>query len=846
MKSYLSLIFRYIKRDNKAYFFSFISIIIASFLLTITWGTYKIKTNTHREKVNNELGNYTGYFNNISFEQSNILKNHNNIKEVGLAKNKGYVKTDILNNREDNVYLNIMALDNKSFENIFNINITEGRLPQNSSEVLINYNINYLLKNSFSIGDEIELEVKGDVNAEGKKKKYTVVGVIDDLTPQAKEFKAIYNQSSFEAGEFLITYLDEDEMHDGTYRAYVKIDDKNLIPQICSNTKLYVYSNEKLNELEDYFTKKGFIYKSKSLIGIDNNIYFVGNTQMIMYTVIIVAFIISISAFGISFQCKASDMDELIVIGAYRKQIRAIILLETIMISAVATIGATIISCLILCKIGTLKYLKDYIIIALNSSIIIIVVNILAVFKVIKVYGEEEEPSKLGANDIDLNNFKLKKSRNIVLLLAKRYSKYYDKKNKYINYSITIMFVVIMILFNQFSMFKNNVNGITKNTWQAEYSRTINSIGDSEVEEIKSINGVKEVYGESEELDIIAPINKDKYIKVDLENKLDINIPEEIATGVKPIKVKVKIIGENELDVYKERLNTGTLDKESFKKGGLILDISSITDTDYSKIQKENTIDIYGNEAFKIGEDIKLPIKNLNINKKNDTTDQIGNYIYAMENGTTNFIELPVMALINNTVTVQQRTPSVGNLTVLMSKDYAKTIFLQEMGYGKLYINFTTDNSLEAEEKLKSYSKLKGDSFYSYKNYIEKKNILVNEELKFYLGINIMLLTIVILNIINTVRVNVLTRKNDIYLLQAIGMSKNQVKKTLILENIWLILKACIIGSLISLGLTAISQFTIAVRGTNLLHLWITSLLLTIAFVFINSFIGAYIAIRKI
>lgn len=112
-------------------------------------------------------GNWEAKFSNITYEQAQEIAKDDNVKEIcishkigmteGLSKN-GVIKFDI------------RAYDENSLKNA-NIHITEGRLPENSNEVIVSLtaSINTNLIEKIYLGSEVEVSVNGEV------KKYIVV-----------------------------------------------------------------------------------------------------------------------------------------------------------------------------------------------------------------------------------------------------------------------------------------------------------------------------------------------------------------------------------------------------------------------------------------------------------------------------------------------------------------------------------------------------------------------------------------------------------------------------------------------------------------------------------------------
>ncbi|MCI8276677.1 MAG: FtsX-like permease family protein, partial [Clostridia bacterium] len=101
------------------------------------------------------------------------------------------------------------------------------------------------------------------------------------------------------------------------------------------------------------------------------------------------------------------------------------------------------------------------------------------------------------------------------------------------------------------------------------------------------------------------------------------------------------------------------------------------------------------------------------------------------------------------------------------------------------------------------------------------------------------------INLINTVITSVLSRKREMAVLQSIGMSRKQINKMLIFENIYLALPNCLISIILgpALSLVVIEIFKNFGMKYMFFHLPVSAIL---CYLFISIFIPSIVSICSI
>ena len=107
-------------------------------------------------------------YNDITYQEACTIEKHSNVKEISVMRDLGNFNAST-GKREYFQLAHIIGYDQNAMKNLAENNLVEGRLPQNTEEVLIEYG-----NTMEEIGDVITQTLEN-----GETKEYTVVGIID-------------------------------------------------------------------------------------------------------------------------------------------------------------------------------------------------------------------------------------------------------------------------------------------------------------------------------------------------------------------------------------------------------------------------------------------------------------------------------------------------------------------------------------------------------------------------------------------------------------------------------------------------------------------------------------------
>lgn len=277
-----------------------------------------------------ETGDYFLRYDYATDENKDKVLAHSGIRNAGDLQILGF--TTFEREREDG-YINrevtIIAAGDDDFFNMVTVNLEEGRLPQNSSEIVITRNVYYYLKNSgisSELGDSVTLNavaqcpknIEIEIPSEGAdfERTYTIVGIGDYFTRLGDDTLTCSH---------LFTYADENTESAIWHRVYVKTWLPFAAESMAKNAPQGVIAEVN--------------YDLTSLYGVTQ--YSNLSTVILAAGVILIAIIMvgSVSliynAFSISVSERTKQFGLLSSIGATKKQIRRSVRFEALVLSAI-------------------------------------------------------------------------------------------------------------------------------------------------------------------------------------------------------------------------------------------------------------------------------------------------------------------------------------------------------------------------------------------------------------------------------------------------------------------------------------------------------------------------------
>lgn len=355
MNSYRGLVFKYLKKEKKSTISIFISLIFAITLMTtMVFISQNFLVNSYEKiKINN--GEYDVLLKNINSEKYEKIKGSNSITDYALTRTDGVLVTDEMYKANTLYgrlnYIEVYALEKKSFDEYFNIKVISGRLPEKENEVVLQKSVLDALGKNYSIGDLIEgdlrenrkaseydLNMQYDENAEkidiateafiaakgealkSKKVNYKVVGIVDT------------GRQNPVLNDKIITFLNDipADNSNNSYKVLTRLKNKSGDKAIAEELGLkYI---EKMPIMDSFGYEASDIgypgYDSKNYVDIISN----AKARNIVLVSIVFCFIALYNTFNSSTQKRIKYYGILRAVGANMKQIGFLVYMETLIL----------------------------------------------------------------------------------------------------------------------------------------------------------------------------------------------------------------------------------------------------------------------------------------------------------------------------------------------------------------------------------------------------------------------------------------------------------------------------------------------------------------------------------
>lgn len=784
-----------LKLNKKRTIVTIIGIILSTALICAVAGMITSVQKTLINYAKSHSGNYHVCFKNIPNDELKYIKENKNVQNYFLSKNVGYGKLEKVEN-EYKPYIFVMEYDKKGLEQ-GGVTLLEGRMPENSNEIVIPEHLIKSGKINYTIGEKITLNLGKRQTKDGleltqedalltdeseetesssksksetedleeivdtKEHTYTIVGIIE-----RSNYKGIEGFSA--PGYTAISYMDNEN----------DINTAN-ISVLYSNLKDFQKKTEDIKSvIEKNIGSSVTVSYNSSLIDYEGGVS--DTTMASLYSVGAVVIVIIIlssvfvirNSFSISVSEKTKQYGMLSSIGATKKQIKKSVLYEGFYIGIIGIpLG-------ILCGMLTVVILLQVVNVLLGDSLnekCVFSIPILAIIasiiiSAITIYLScilpARRASKIspieairGNDDIKIKAKKVKTSKitkklfGIGGVIASKNLKRNKKK-----YRTTVISLVVSIsIFISLSSFLD-YGGKIVNVYYKDLGYDI-SVYDGTVEnynEITKLDNVEE-YSYSYMTEGSVDINKygsefgKKRIAKDGEETNSITI----------------ILINN--DYFKKFIEHLGIQSTNYK------DIAILEDDAYEYIDEKTVFENY--YSLKTGDSIEITLTNgekrtVKISKKTDERPMGYKNVYS--NGGYLFV----------------------SEDFIQDKSDKKSFHV-----GGLLIKSQNPDELENEiNNLK-----KTNNLYS-KLYINNISKYVEENQKIILLISIFLygfiavITLIgVTNIFNTITTNMILRSKEFANLKSVGMTTKEFNRMIRLESILYGLKSLLIG--IPLGL---------------------------------------------
>ena len=783
-----------LKLNKKRTIVTIIGIILSTALICAVAGMITSVQKTLINYAKSHSGNYHVCFKNIPNDELKYIKENKNVQNYFLSKNVGYGKLEKVEN-EYKPYIFVMEYDKKGLEQ-GGVTLLEGRMPENSNEIVIPEHLIKSGRINYTIGEKITLNLGKRQTKDGleltqedalltdeseetesssksksetedleeivdtKEHTYTIVGIIE-----RSNYKGIEGFSA--PGYTAISYMDNEN----------DINTAN-ISVLYSNLKDFQKKTEDIKSvIEKNIGSSVTVSYNSSLIDYEGGVS--DTTMASLYSVGAVVIVIIIlssvfvirNSFSISVSEKTKQYGMLSSIGATKKQIKKSVLYEGFYIGIIGIpLG---ILCGMLAVVILLQVVNALLGDSLNEkcvfSIPILAIIASIVISAITIYLScilpARRASKIspieairGNDDIKIKAKRVKTSKitkklfGIGGVIASKNLKRNKKK-----YRTTVISLVVSIsIFISLSSFLD-YGGKIVNVYYKDLGY-----------DISVYDGTVENYNEITKLDNVEEYSYSYMTEGSVDiNKYGSEFGKRIAEDSEETNSITIVLINN--DYFKKFIEHLGIQSTNYK------DIAILEDDTYEYIDEKTVFENY--YSLKTGDSIDITLTNgekrtVKISKKTDERPMGYKNVYS--NGGYLFVSEDF---------IQDKTDE------------------KNFHVGSLVIKSQNPDELENEiNNLK-----KTNNLYS-KLYINNISKYVEENQKIILLISIFLygfiavITLIgVTNIFNTITTNMILRSKEFANLKSVGMTTKEFNRMIRLESILYGLKSLLIG--IPLGL---------------------------------------------
>lgn len=776
MEKYSSLTGKYLLKHKGRTILTLFGIIVAVAMFSAIFTFYYSGKESQIESTKERSGNFEVLFSKLSTDKLTLLKNNAEIKNGGAEKKLGSYVIENVDLTDSIKSMQIKAYDEGMFNNIFKLKLSEGRLPQNSSEIIVDKKFYNVLKDK---NNSSRLNGKLAFGNNAENKDYKIVGAFE----------------SSEISSYGITFLDGALQKEGSFTYYANLKEKKdkigYAKKIASDSGVSFDVNSELLYLYGQGPDK---QKNDGVL----KIFIIVTVFVVICTVVVIY-----NAFNISVMERVKHYGILRSIGATKKQIRNLVFKEAFIMSIIAIpIG-------ILCG-----YLGLYITINLMmngntfSDLHVVlkpqVVIIGAALGIITIFLSAFFPARTASkvSPIDairgttvIKGEKVKRRRSFLSRLIFNFEGEVAYKNIkrsrkrfYITCISLTISLIMFIFFSNFADFTLKSNKILTGSLNVEAVFTAkdgNLLGDKFVERLKSVDGIKNIY-KTNQYTVSLPIDKNKMEGKFLNSFKNSNKLKEYKNNFLIDKGSVFSFDENAFNIAK-KVNKLKLDYPDFKDNKVIV-VNKVRGKDNKKI-------FWGAfTSYKPGDKITIPVMSKEyINNSNSKSLQ-----GIMDSGKE--ITLEVADVIEDDPI--EGTPLIDGYGIIVSNEtFSKLTGINE--YNNILLDYSSnqyrDKLFEKLNVIADENKAMFTDVYSAQKEMDSS---IKQLFVLVYGFVALIVVISTVNIINTVTINLLVKKREYAIFKAIGMTKGQFKKLVLLEGVLFGVFASLVGLPLSYLLT--------------------------------------------
>lgn len=782
------LTFRHLKSNVKRTVVTLIGIIISVAMVASVFTSAISFMNFMAETSIAYGGNWHTSYESVSLENVAPLKEDKNIEEYGYGANIAQVNVRP-DTQSSKSYTVLEAMDENMMD-IYGIKLAEGRMPQNTREIVVRRD--FLEDNDlkWKVGDKVTIPTIGyaeNATDDYVDTQYTVCGITDTENSATNYNKVICGV--------------DDTLPDGTVHILVRYHnlDRHVWDNIKATTKL-IGANEPATNY-DLFVCAG-VSNDEGL-----NVALSGFVAIILLLIVAASVFMIYDSFAVSYQQRAKYLGMLASVGATKSQKRNSIYYESLLLGAIgipvgllAGIGGIAITFKAIGPklVEAVSYSSTQelpITVHVNWMVVLGTVIISAVTIMVSAYIPARRASKTTAIDAirQTNTVKVKNSKKLKTSrlteklfgcegsLAAKNFKRNGKRSRNIVFALSMSIVLFLSVANFSGLFTGAISN-TYDDYPTNVLIMLNDQKDAKVVEqqlgkmqnVSDYRGTKTCYNIS--------FNKvDEYLTADASNYKDLLKYESFIAVC---------LDNKSFDEYASEIGTDPSKYHDASKPAAILyntaQLQNVNDKKAKTIEMFQDLTgktISGTFPMSYSEDGKDVEKDWSVKIESQTTA-------APKSGNFEQVYNHAILVMPYDTFFTVFDDGVGNIDYgVITKDHKAVFNTLDEELNDKGIGFTLNDLTENANRM---------------------NAIVTVANVFGYGFIILITLISVTNIINTISTSMEERRREFAMIKSVGMTPKSFKKSIYLESIYYGLKSIFWGLLISLGIDYLMYSTLA------------------------------------
>lgn len=881
MKILNKLTVKNLKLNKSRTIVTIIGIMLSCALIMVVAGMAASAQQTMVNLQINDTGNYDLFVKGANKKIIDNAQANRNVKDIYIKQNLGcaYLPQAKFDTKP---YINVVAFNEKSFTDCFNVTLKEGRLPENENELVLSQSVIENSKADYKLGDIVALDlgkrvyVSGDeiplddtdyfndTNGTEKlvdthKKTYTVVGVFNKVS------SSYFAADSFSASSSAFTLAEENADINDLFISFTSDGEKDYITTSGEILNLTGDDFESLkNDFEVYLENGDFDEAgiNKDLLRYKGFALSDEYMRMLLSLAVIIIVIIAISSifvirnsFAISITEKTKLYGMLASIGATSKQIRHNVLFEGFVLGIIGIpagilLGVGVIALLVVILNALLENMLNGIsfvyavpwlvavISAVMSAVIILFSTLSSAFRASRI---APITAIRGNNDIKINKNK-RKSYKAPKFIKKLFGvggeiAYKNLKRSKKKYRTTVISIIVTVaMFISISTFIEYGMKITGDHFKnMPYNITVHANDKLSYDEYENI--YKRIIADS---DINSSIKTCENYYGNIVGLTDYYTEDAKAA---------ELSGGDLAYVF-------GVDNKSFKE--YVTALGYNYDDVKDKALITNDFKYYNSDNILIkGKEFDLPMNTVVKLYPNGTPSYTEDDIKEIQKTDPDFVYNPddyksVDLVIYDTINKEVPGSIVSSImstlnegSVLVSEDYFKKLFAEDNDHTTGVIVIDSADPVNTVEYINNLD-IENLDVFNINEQKEQMNAIVLIIAIFAYGFIIVISLIGITNVFNTINTNMRLRSKEFAMLKSIGMTKKEFNRMIRLESLFYGLKSLLIG--VPLGLLGGYAIFKATGNTIMLDYSFPTMavLISIVFVFFVVWLIMKISISKV